>query len=64
MMRACSSAALAETVGSISTLRRCTLWGTGTVFGTLYRFAFAVYVSSVVGTLRLGLLLLLLIWLL
>ena len=57
-MRACPSAALAETVASVATLggsspRRCRA-----VLGTLYCFALAVNVRSVVGTFRLRLLLL------
>src|SRR5579863_9841408 len=61
-MRTCSSAALTETVGSVSALRRCALWSTRTVFRTLHSFAFAIDVGSGVRAFLLLLLLLLILW--
>src|ERR1035441_3244052 len=58
MMGACPSAALAEAVTSVATLGGSSLRRCRAVLGTLYCFALAVNVRSVVGTFRLRLLLL------
>jgi hypothetical protein len=58
MMRACPSAAPAETVTSVVTLGGSSLGRCRAVLGTLYCFALAVNIRSVVGTFRLRLLLL------
>jgi hypothetical protein len=59
MMGTRASPAVAETVSTISTLRRRTLRRGRAVFGALHCFSLAVHVGAIVGAFRFGVLLLL-----